>query len=315
MTHLRRLAAPLSVLLLLISTTALVTAPAAAQSGVRVFVLVNDMVDDEDREEQWQMRVTIRSAGACTPTAGKAEYASPWLDAGAQVGVELSLDECIFEINAVMRQAGGRTDCWYTARLSWEPAGGTTPADNSVFTTSAPDDATRLSIVRSPGSFCAFPPEPRFFISGADIVEQLPAPSANADLLALARRAAAVSKFDVRIEPDYPSGNIPAGCDATATLTVRGDGRRVGQALNIVGGGCRFRASIVGAPAPFEVVRNAGVSFTSSARIINLTSLLRLPQARIAIIQNVVGSAGRGNGLLRDQPRVRRRRRGSRRCR
>ena len=294
MTHLRRLAAPLSVLLLLISTTALVTAPAAAQSGVRVFVLVNDMVDDEDREEQWQMRVTIRSAGACNPTAGVAEYSSSWLNAGSQVGVDLSLDECIFEISAVMRQAGLRTDCWFTAQLSWDLPGGTTPADNSVFTTSAPEGVSRLSVVRKPRSSCAFPTETRFFISATDVVEQLPVPSADADLLALARRAAAVSTFDVRITPDYPSGSVPAGCDDTATLTIRGDGRRVDQPLDVVGGGCRFRASIVGAPAAFDVVEQATRSFADSDRIIDLSSLVRLPHARIAIVQDVQGSADGG---------------------
>ena len=150
---------------------------------------------------------------------------------------------------------------------------------------------SRLSIVRKPGTSCAFPTETRFFISGSDVVEQLPAPSAAADLLALARRAAAVSKFDVRIEPDYPSGSVPAGCDDTVTFTVRGDGRRVGQPLNIVSTGCRFRASIVGAPPAFDVVEQASRSFTDSDRFIDLSSLVRLPQARIAIIQDVVGSA------------------------
>ena len=291
MSHLRRLAAALSVLVLLTSAMTMIAAPAAAQSGVKVFVLVNGMVNDEDREEQWQMRVAVRPAGDCNPKAGEAEYSSPWLNAGSQVGVALSLGECIFEISAVMRQAGLRTDCWFTAQLSWDPPGATTPADNSVFTTSAPEGVSRLSIVRKPGTSCAYPTETRFFISAADVVDQLPAPSAAADLLALARRAAAVSKFDVRIEPDYPSGSVPAGCDDTATFTVRGDGRRVGQPLNIVGAGCRFRASIVGAPPAFDVVEQASRSFTDSDRIIDLSSLVRLPQARIAIIQDVVGSA------------------------
>ena len=135
MSHHRRFAAALSVLVLLASAMTMIAAPAAAQSGVKVFVLVNDMTNDEDREEQWQMRIAIRPAGDCNPTAGEAEYSSPWLDTGVQVGVELSLDECIFEISAVMRQAGLRTDCWFTAQLMWRPLSGTTPADNSVFTT------------------------------------------------------------------------------------------------------------------------------------------------------------------------------------
>lgn len=300
MSHLRRLAAPLSVLVLLASATALIAAPAAAQSGVKVFVLTNGMENDEDREERWQMRVAVRAAGSCTPTGGVVEYSSPWLEAGSQVGVDLSVGECLFEISAVMREAGLRTDCWFTAQLSWvaadgtTPAPGTTPADDSVFTTSAPDDSQRLSVVRKPGSACAFPTQTGFYINAGDVVSPLPASAADADLLALALRAAEVSEFDVRVVPDYPSGSVPAGCNAGATLTVRGDGRRVYQSLDIVGGGCRFRASLVGAPAPFEVVEQPSLSFTDSDRIIDLGSLVRLPQARIAIIQDVRGSAGGG---------------------
>lgn len=294
MPPLRRLATPLLVVVALVASVTLATAPAAAQNGIKVFVVSNAMVNDEDSKERWQMRFAVRATEGCTPTEGSAEYASPWLDTGSELGVSLSLDECIFRISATMREAGGRTDCWYAAQLTWlddnrNPVGDA--ATGVVFTTARPDGATRLSVVRQPGSSCAFPTEKRFFIDGGEAVEALPAPSADAGLRALARRAAESTVFDVRIRPDYPSGQVPAGCDDTADVKVRGDGVRVGRTLDILSGGCRFRASVVGAPAPFEVFEGASVAFTDADRIVDLSSLVSLPHARIAIIQDVRGSA------------------------
>ena len=279
----------------LVASVTLVTAPAAAQNGIKVFVLSNGMVNDEDRKERWQMRFAVRATEGCTPAHGTAAYASPWLDTGSELGVSLSLDECIFRISATMREAGARTDCRFTAQLSWLDGNRNPVGDVStgvVFTTARPSaDVTRLSVVRSPGSSCAFPTEKRFFIDGGEAVEALPAPSADAGLRALARRAAESTVFDVRIRPDHPSGQVPAGCDDTADLKVRGDGVRVAQTLDILGGGCRFRASVVGAPAPFEAFEGASVAFTDADRIVDLSSLVSLSHARIAIIQDVRGSA------------------------
>ena len=87
---------------------------------------------------------------------------------------------------------------------------------------------------------------------------------------------------------------MPAGCDRTGTLTVRGDGLRVRHSLESLGGSCRFQASVIRAEAPFEPVEDRTVDFSDDARIIDLSSLARLPQERIAIIQNVQGSANHG---------------------
>ena len=297
MSHLQRLTTPLLVSVALIAAVTLVTAPASAQNeGVKVFVIGNDMTNDKDKEERWQIQVTARSVGGCTPTKGDVEYSSPWIDTGAEVAAELSLGECVFRISVTMRQASSPVDCWYTAQLRWgELADGVTPTDDYVFTADRPEDVvSRISAVRKPTSHCAYPSEMRFYVDGADVVEDLPGPSANADLLALAKRAAEIAEFDVRLEPDRSAGSVPAGCDRTGSLTVHGDGQRVRHSLQSTGGPCRFQASIVRADAPFEAVQDRTVGFAEDARIINLTSLARLPRARIAVIQSVRGSANQG---------------------
>ena len=63
------------------------------------------------------------------------------------------------------------------------------------------------------------------------------------------------------------------------------------------GGPCRFQASVARAQAPFRAVEGSTVSFTDDFRIIDVTSLVRLPQARIAIIQDVRGSDNRGTAF------------------
>ena len=296
MPHLQRLATPLLVLVALIAAVTLVTAPASAQNeGVKVFVIGNDMVNDEDKEERWEIQVTARPVGGCTPTKGDVEYSSPWIETGAEVAAELSLGECVFRISVTMRQASSPVDCWYTAQLRWgELADEATPTDDYVFTADRPDGVSRISAVRKATSHCAYPTEMRFYVNGTDVVEDLPGPSANADLLALAKRAAEIAAFEVRLEPDSTAGSVPAGCDRTGSLTVLGDGQRVRHSLQSTGGPCRYQATIVDADAPFEAVQDRTVGFAEDARIINLTSLARLPQARIAIIQSVRGSANQG---------------------
>ena len=296
MLHLQRLATRLLVVSALIAAVTLVTAPASAQNeGVKVFVIGNDMTNDEEKEERWEIQVTARPVGGCTPTKGDADYSSPWIETGAEVAAELSLGECVFRISVTMRQASSPVDCWYTAQLRWgELAGEATPTDDYVFTSDRPEGVSRLSAVRKPTSHCAYPTEMRFYVNGAALVEDLPGPSANADLLALAKRAAEIAAFEVRLAPDRSAGSVPAGCDRTGTFTVHGDGQRVRHSLQSTGAPCRYQATIVRADAPFEAVQDRTVGFAEDARIINLTSLARLPQARIAIIQSVRGSANQG---------------------
>ena len=299
MPYLRRLVTPLLMVAALAGTLIAVVAPASTQGqAIKVIVIANDMVNGEDPDERWQMQVNVHPTGGCRPTQGDvgyAGYASSWLEAGTEFGLDLSVGECIFRIDVTMRQANLRTDCSYTAQLSWDPAGGTTPVDDWVLTSNQPAGTSRLSAVRKAGSACAFPPETRFYITGSEIVENLPGSSANADLLELARRAAEVASFGIRIEPDTSDGAVPAGCNRTSTLTVRGDGVRVRHALPSGGETCALRAVVRRAQAPFEAAEGREVTFTDDFRIIDLTSLVRLPQARIAIIQDVAGSDNNGS--------------------
>lgn len=295
MPHLQRFATSLLAVAALIAAVTLAAAPASGQEGVTVFVIGNDMVNDRAKEERWQIQVSARPVGGCTPTKGNAEYFSPWINAGAEVAAELSLGECVFRISVAMRQASNPANCWYTAALKWGERDSTeTPVDNAVFTSDRPTGVSRISAVRKPTSHCAFPWETRYYINGSEIVEDLPGPSADADLLALARRAAEIAEFKVRIEPDRSAGAVNPGCDRTGTITVRGDGRRVRHSLEATGGPCEFKASIVKASAPFEALQDRIVTFSDNARNVNLTSLVHLPQARIAIIQNAQGTANQG---------------------
>ena len=298
MSHPQRLVTCLLAVAALVAAMTLVATPASGQEGVKVFVVRNDMVNNRDKGERWQMQVTARPVGVCTPTRGDTEYSSPWIDAGAELGIELSLGECVFRISVALRQASNPANCWYTAQLNWRSTDPNQtvppPADNFVSTLDRPTGVSRISVVRKPNSHCALPREIYFHIDGTRLVEHLPGPSADADLLALARRAAELAEFEVRLEPDGTAGSVPAGCDRTGALTVRGDGRTVPHALEPVGGSCEFQASIVRAQAPFEAVQDRIVSFSDNAYNIDLTSLARLPQARIAIVQDVRGSANQG---------------------
>ena len=169
MPHLQRLATALLAVAALVAAVSLVAAPASAQNdGVKVFVIGNDMVNDETKKERWQIQVTARAVGGCTPTKGDVEYSSPWLDTGAEVAAELSLGECVFRISVAMRQASNPANCWYTAQLEWGELGALSgdPKDNNVFTSDRPAGVSRISVIRNPSSHCAFPPETRFFIGG-----------------------------------------------------------------------------------------------------------------------------------------------------
>ena len=246
---------------------------------------------------RWQVQVSVGTLNSCVPEYGRAGVSSLWLEAGEATGLTLSLQECIFTIRAVVREAS-RTGCWYTAHLAWgDPRDGNLDyAAGSVITASRPDDVSRLSIVREPGGACAVANQTHFVIWDAAVVEDPTWTSIGSDLLALARRAAAVGEFDVRVEPDYPPAAVPAGCNRTTTFTVRGDGQRVSQVLQNTGEACRLRALVVGAPAGFELDAGSGASFDSAAAniLVNLSSQVRLSPARIAIIQDVRGSGNRG---------------------
>ena len=299
MSHLRPFARPLAILVLLAATSvpAFVALPVAAQSGVEPFVFSNDITEDEDSDEEWQVQVTVQPLDGCVPEHGEPGYAPSWLAAGARTGVLLSVGECVFNITATVRETS-TDDCLFTAQLSWVRSDGTTTGQfyNSVITSARPRGVSSLSITLAPGRVCNVLNQTHFVIHGTEIVEELPGRSADPDLLALAQQAATTRDFRVRIAPDYRSGDVPSSCNRDTHILVRGDGARVAQALQPTGVSCRFRATVVDAPAPFEIVEGSGESFDAAAAnlLVDLSSLVRLRPARIAIIQDVMGSTRRG---------------------
>ena len=310
MSNLRRFLGPLIALSLLIPLLVLSAAPAAAQDDdppppITVFVLANVMTNAlkaDNTYEKWQVQVTVRPITGCVPGRGDNQLITAWLDAGHEAAASLSLTECVFEISAVVHENSGSRPCSSIAQLAWgahtADSGSAEWVDGAVLTLSRPDDESRLSIRRKPGIGCVQPNRTHFTIRAGEVVAPLPAGSADAALLALARRAAEIAAFTVRVEPDYPAGAaMPPGCAGnTTTFTVRGDGVRVAQIVQRTGSACRLRASVVAAPAPFRAVEGRSVSFDGSGAniLVDLSSLVRLPHARISIVQDVRGSANRG---------------------
>ena len=306
MSHLRRIHWPLIVLSLLLPVLVLVAAPAAAQNDddpppLTIFVFANVMTNAERRslpDEDWQVRVSIRTLSGCTPTRGDGAHDTYWIGTRSEAGARLSLQECVFSITAVARDASRDLDCSVPAQLAW----GRNPneadyEEGTLLTSSRPAGESRISIRREPNSGCARPNRTHFFILGSDIVEALPADSADDNLLTLARRAAELTEFMVRVEPDpSPDAQLPPGCDRETTVRVLGNGERAPAVLHDATARCPLRATVPDAPAPFEAPQGRGVEFDGAGRniLVDLSRLVRLSPARIVIIQDVTGSVNRG---------------------
>lgn len=308
MSHLRRISGPLVALCLLVPAVALATAPAAAQDdrdripSPIVFVFANVMTNADragQPNENWQVRVSIRALNDnCTPERGELPRDTRWIEAGGEAGARLSVWECIFSITASIRDASVVRECVARAELAW----GRDPddadyGDGPLLTSSRPDGVQRISIRRKAGAACTAPNRAHFVIDGSRIVEPLPAGSAADDLLALARRAAELSEFEISVEPDpEPGERLPTGCDRTAPIAVVADGERTAAVVSSSTERCPLQVTGSAAPAPFEVPAGRAVAFDGSGRniLVDVTRLARLRPARIAIIQDVSGSLNRG---------------------
>ena len=305
MSRLRRSTQTFAVLALLAAVPALATAPAIAQDTppppVEFFVFTNVMENPDDNHDgtpdrRWQVQITAGPLGGCVPRSGGLSYTSSWINAGEQVGAALGTKECVFRIAATVRLASG-SGCMYRAQLAWTDDGGNVVGDyreDSVITSTRPDDETRLAIRRDPDAGCAAPNRTYFVLGGDAIVEDLPGASADRDLLTRARRAAAVGEYTVRVE--RAGASTAPGCDITTTFTLHGDRSTSPQELGATGDRCPSRASIVAAPAHVKVVEGKYVEFDAALPniLVDLTSLVRIESARIAIIQDVVGSGNQG---------------------
>ena len=308
MSRLRHSSTALAVLALAVAAPVLVTAPAAAQDDKpppppEFFIFSNvmenpatDNNNDGVPDTRWQVQVTANALGNCVPKRAATSYMSTWFNAGAEVGASLSTGECVFRISATVRVAAN-PGCTYRAELSWANRDGTPVGayrDGSVITSSRPDDERRLLIRRDADSGCARANRTYFVLGSESIVAELPGDSADAALMARARRAATLGTFTVRVERQ--PGVRAVGCDVATTFTVSGDASSSPQELGATGDRCPARASLVSVPAHLRISEGDYVEFDASLPniIVDLTSLVRMEAARIAIIQDVAGSDNRG---------------------
>ena len=305
MSRLRHSTVTFAVLALVATLLAIVTTPATAQDDTpppppEFFVFTNVMTNppgdsnnDGIPDTRWQVKITVNPLGGCVPKRGGASYESTWINAGEQVGASLATRECVFSISAKAR-IESNPGCTFSAQLAW----GTSPGDGdyrdgSVITSSRPSGATQLAIRRNPNAGCARPNRTYFALGSASIVEDVPGTPADRELMARARRAATLGEFTIRVEPE--PGSPTVGCDVTTTFTVRGDASSSPQELGATGNRCPARASIVSVPAHVKVAEGGYVTFDAALPniIVDLTQLVRMEAARIAIVQDVAGSANR----------------------
>ena len=309
MSRLRHSTTTFAVLALLVAVPALVTAPVVAQENedephhrVELFIFANDMTNPDDDNDgrpdvRWQVRLTVTALGGCVPTRGERFYDSFWLDAGEEVAARLAPTACVFRFSARAR-VDSRPGCEYRAQIAWTDDNDNVVGDyhdGSTLSSSRPDDESRLSIRRDPDRGCSRPHRTYFVLGGDSVVEELPGALSDADLLARARRAAAVGEYTVRVEPDTPDTRA-TGCSIGGEFTLNGDQSTSAQMLGATGEQCPSRAMIVAAPAYVRLAGGRHVSFDAALPniIVDLTSLVSVEASRIAIIQDVVGSANRG---------------------
>ena len=306
-SRLRRSSTLLGVLALVAAVPALVTAPAAAQDDddelphpTEIFIFTNVMMnpdDDNDGEPdtRWQVRITVTALGNCVPNRGERFYDTFWLDAGEEVGTRIAPTACVYRIAAKARTTS-LPDCEFSAQLAWADDNGDAVgaySDDSVLTAGRPGDESRLLARRNPDQGCSKPQRAYFVLDGASAVEELPGASTDADLLARARRAAAVAEYTVVVESETRS----TGCDIATNFTVKGDRARVEQTLGARADSCPVRVSIGAAPAYVQVSEGSYTEFDVSlpSILVDLTSLVSVEASRISIVQDVQGSHNRGD--------------------
>lgn len=291
---------PLAVLLAVVLAVAGSTAVAQDDERIRVefFGFTNAMTDpDNDNDgtpdDRWQMQITVGATGGCVPEKAAMAYTSPWINTDDTVGVSLSTTECVFRIAARARLES-RDECTFSAELAWADDDGNAVgdyADGSVLTSGRPAGESWLSARRDPDSGCARPHPIHFELDAAAGVSQTAGD--EADLLARARRAAALGDYTLEVAPDAVQ---PApGCDISGAFMLRGDRSSSSQTLGASGEACPSRASIVAAPSYVQTVWSDYVSFDAALPniIVDLSPLVRMEVVRIAIVQDVSGSPGR----------------------
>ena len=295
MLHLRYLIRSL-VAIAVLATAVSVAASSVAAQQPKVFTFTNTEADTSD----WEVRVTIDSFGGCGEGSDRGDDMSGWLEPGEEWGDLLDL-ECSYTITAVARNQDTQRGKICDALLGW---GTGAPAEDELRTRStARGTETDVSIQRDPGGSCDAGLKVTFFLEPDDIVEPLPSTAVEPGLEERAERAVEVAEFDIRIRP-HSSTKDRRGCNQIHRFTMSGgdDGEYEQDFPGIpVGFDCTFIVTIEDAPPPFKIVDADGTSFRTGevgddGRIdMDLSDLVELPWARIAIIQDVTGSNNQGH--------------------
>ena len=312
MSHVRILSRILVVLALLGSAMALATSPASAQdqepADLRVVIMQN--IDDET-STNWQARIKVTVFGGCTPEQGLGGdgFQSTWIRERNEVSTSLNVAVCSYGITAQARRNTGEV-C--LAELAWGDHNADNLDDDDYQSSLAsPPDGRRVS-VRAVTTLnaddekvpdCDAAVTATFSIDPDDVVEELPRDSRDEDLEERVRRAVEVTDFDVRVRPDRVTRDL-RGCNVTITFTMQGgDDGEVKRNLEGVSTGtpCKFRVSITNDPAPFIIAdREKTFETDATSKSVDLSSLVRIEPARIAIIQDVVGDAPEDSGVSYD---------------
>ena len=311
MSHVRILCRILVVLALLGSAMTLATSSASAQNqepaDLRVIIMRNI---DDDTSTNWQVRVKVTAFGGCTPEQGLGGdgFQSTWIREKNEVSTSLNVAVCSYGITAQARRNTGEV-C--LAQLAWGESPQETDYQNSL--ASPPPSGERRVSVRAampntdsdgdPAPDCSAAVTATFHIDPDDVVEELPRDSRDENLEERVKRAVEVTDFDVRVRPDRVTRDL-RGCNVTMTFTMQGgDDGEVRKQLEGVSTGtaCKFRVSITNDPAPFIIAdREKTFETDASSKSVDLSSLVRIEPARIAIIQDVVGDAPEDTGVSYD---------------
>lgn len=286
------------VVVAVLATAVTVVASSATAQQPRVFTFTN--TEPTDGTSDWEVQVSVDSFGGCGEAEGRGDDGSGWLEPGEEWGDLLDL-ECSYTITAVARSDTQPGKICGTL-LGW---GTTAPTEDDPLRTrdAARGTATDVSILRDPAGSCDVGLKVTFFLEPDDVVEPLPSTATDSALEARAERAVEVADFKIRVTPDDDTKNR-RGCNQLHRFTMSGgdDGEHELSFPGIpVGTDCTFIVTIESAPAPFDIVDVDGKTFRTGevgndGRIdMDLSDLVTLPWARIAIIQDVTASDNKGH--------------------
>ena len=288
----------------LVAVAVLATAVTAVASSVtaqqpKVFTFTN-REDPGAGEAVWEVRVSVDSFGGCGEDTGRGDDESGWLEPGEEWGDLLDLD-CSYTITAVARSDSQRGKICGTL-LGW---GTSVPTEDDPLRTrdSARGTETDVSIKYNSAGSCDVGLKVTFVLDPDDVVEDLPANSADSGLETRAERAVEVADFKIRVTP-HNDTKSRRGCNQLHRFTMKGgdDGKHSLSFPGIpVGTDCTFIVTVESAPEPFRIVDVDGTTFRTGAVgsdglvNIDLSDIVTLPWARIAIIQDVTASENEGH--------------------